>query len=170
MWEVSTSCHLFIEYAIITTARNEDKLVELFKNNNLPLDVNIVHQLDDLYFPKEKKENKKNNFVFKYDVLYPLIYSAFIEKYNIDLCLNDIHFKKFQILLNNLTGTYLNDVLQAWSKDLKGIKGKELQYYKDIKERYPLGNSTELLTAEERNQSMKDYISKRFEEVEQNGG
>lgn len=85
--------------------------------------------------------NETNDKVLDYEQDAELIYSAFIEQYNIDLMATDkdghfipLHWHKFQALLFGLHNTKLNDVMQmrCWKRP----NGKLTDYDKEQQKLY----------------------------------
>lgn len=87
---------------------------------------------------KEKISTAKNCFDFDYDA--ELIYSAFMQQYNIDLCNADMHWWKFKSLLNGLSeNTHFVQAIQYRTMDISQIKDKEMRkHYKKMKSLYKL--------------------------------
>ena len=81
--------------------------------------------------PRTEHSTDNKEILLDYDVDADLIYSAFYEKYKIDLCDESLHLHwyKFQALLNGLTGTKLNDVM---SYRAFKPKGKTDDYQKEM--------------------------------------
>ena len=81
-------------------------------------------------FPKSVIPNGSSDgdpvLYFEYDGDY--IYSAFMQQYGIDLLNADIHWHKFKALLNGLSGTKLNDIMEYRSYTGKSNKDLDSQY------------------------------------------
>ncbi|MFI3228333.1 MAG: Gp15 family bacteriophage protein [Clostridia bacterium] len=170
-FEYSTDYRLFVDYCNIAT--NNGDISSFIRANKLPLNEKTILEINGLYFeqqPDEKtdikdKSNKKSAYTFKYDVLWELIFSAFWEKYQIDLDIADLHFKKFKMLLNGVKDTKLNEVLECWGTPLQGLKKEERAYNKSVRNKYPLGATSTNETLEQRNNRMIDYVKKRNKEL-----
>lgn len=82
---------------------------------------------------KRKGGEGKSKAVFDFDYDGDLIYAAFLQQYNIDLCDTDMHWWKFKALFNGLSeDTHFAKVVQYRSVDLSKIKDKDMrmQYIK----------------------------------------
>ncbi len=168
LWEYSTDYRLFVEYSILATSNGD--IVPFLQRNNLPLETETIQAINAIYFEKPKenkgKSSKNSHYLFKYDVLWDLIYSAFYQCYSIDLCEVTLHYAKFQVLLNGITGTKLNDVLCEWGKNIGKLKGDAKKHCAEVRKQYPLGKTTSR-SLEARNKRMKDYIKRRRKEIEE---
>ena len=96
---------------------------------------------------KEKKRfprkiagiNDKQPFDFEKDA--DLIYAGFMQQYGIDLQVEDMHWWKFMILLENLgSGTRLNRIMEYRTIDTnsKNLSKKEREFYKAMQRYYGL--------------------------------
>ena len=87
---------------------------------------------------KAEAQVKKQSFDFDYDA--ELIYSAFMQQYNIDLCNADMHWWKFKSLLNGLSeNTHFVQAIQYRTIDISQVKDKEMKkHYKKMKSLYKL--------------------------------
>lgn len=174
-WEFSTDYRLFVRYSVMLTNKDNSRVVEFLKDNGLPVQVESITALNELYFPTEEKQeeegaSKQTNYLFKYDILWDLVFSAFWEKYGIDLSeVQNLSFAKFKVLLAGISGTKLNDVLDAWATDVRNLKGGRLKNVKNIRRVYPLGCDVQFEKVEARDRRMKEYVKQRFMEVMKRG-
>lgn len=93
---------------------------------------------ESIQLKKTSKAVQKKVFDFEYDA--DLIYSAFVQQYNIDLCDKDIHWWKFKALFEGLSeNTHFMKVVQYRGMDLSKVKDKEQKnFYKRMKILYRL--------------------------------
>lgn len=116
--------------------------------------------------PREEARGGKNGEsvkkrVFDYDFDAELIYSAFLQQYNIDLCTADLHWWQFRALFDNLTEeTQFIKIVQFRSVDLAAIKDKEQRkHYRKMKNLYKLPDNR---TQEQKEKDFNESISALF--------
>lgn len=100
-----------------------------------------------------------------------LIFSAFWAAYGIDLnTVEGLHWWKFRALFNSLPAECeFCKVMGYRTIDTKGMSKKQKQFYERMKQRYTLRNKMDVAAAmslAERDRRMKDYVTRRFAEVE----
>ncbi|MBR6523452.1 MAG: bacteriophage Gp15 family protein [Clostridia bacterium] len=85
-----------------------------------------------------KKAPSKSTFDFDYDG--NLIFAAFLQQYNVDLCESNMHWWKFRALFDCLSDdTQFMKVVGYRSMDISKIKDKKQKsFYRKMKERYRL--------------------------------
>ncbi len=103
----------------------------------------------------------------------PLIFSAFWGAYGIDLNeVEGLHWWKFRALFTGLSSACeFCKVMGYRTADTTGLSKKQKQFYERMKKLHALSNQMDVaaaLTLAERNQRMKDYIARRYAEVEAN--
>lgn len=118
--------------------------------------------------PQKKKRGKK---VYCFDQDADLIFAAFWGAYGIDLnTVADLHWWKFRALFTALPADCeFRRVMEYRSADTKGMSKKQKQFYERMKQQYALKNPMDVsaaLTLADRDQRMKDYVARRFAEVE----
>ena len=98
-----------------------------------------------------------------------LIYAAFRASYGIDLAEEDLHWWKFRALFRCLPSECeLSKVIGYRTADLKGMGKAQRKLFERMRKVYALKNSCSVESAvslADRNQRMKDYVARRFEEV-----
>jgi hypothetical protein len=104
-------------------------------------------------------DEDNREIVIDYDIDAELIYSAFLENYNIDLLKTDLHWWQFKALLCGLHDTKLNDVI---SFRLYKPSGKNDEYEKYKQQQY---DAWRIITAEEE-QKLKESERKDKEALE----
>lgn len=104
----------------------------------------------------EYKKSKKNNTAtgkrtLDYEKDADLIYSAFMSQYKLDLQDIDLHWWKFQSLLNSLNeDNRLCEIMKYRGMDLSKIQDKEQKkFYKEMQELYSLDDGFTLEEIEE---------------------
>ena len=113
-------------------------------------------ELNEYKSTSDKKASSKKTFDFEYDS--ELIYSAFLQQYNIDLAKCDMHWWKFKALFHNLTEeTKFIKVVQYRGMDTSKMKDKEQKkFYEEMKRIYKLPDNR---TKEEKeNDFVNDFI------------
>lgn len=100
-----------------------------------------------------------------------LIFAAFYQTYSIDLnTVEGLHWWKFRALFQGLPAECEFCKIMGYRlMDTKGLPKKQKQHYDQLKQLHALKNQMNVasaLTLAERNQRMKDYVARRFEEVE----
>lgn len=99
-------------------------------------------KLLDFFHPEQKlpKSDGSGDKVLDYEIDAQLIYSAFLEQYQIDLLATDesghfipMHWHRFLALLSGLHNTKLNDVMgwRCWNGDVKTEYGKSMAKLRD---------------------------------------
>lgn len=128
----------------------------------------------------EEVKNKTRNayhdsrcaYSFEQDASY--IYAAFYSEYRINLQKiksRDLHWWEFQALFNALDDRHKIRQIMYWRTcDTAGMSRKEVRRINELKKRYALKDDVSCsakVNLAKRNQRMKDYVRKRFEEVSQ---
>jgi len=118
---------------------------------------------------RQKAKKTQKAYCFEQDA--DLIFSAFWECYGIDLNeVEGLHWWKFRALFAGLPSECeFCKVMGYRTADTAGLSKKQKQYYERMKKLHALKNQMDVaaaLTLAERNQSMKDYVARRFAEVE----
>lgn len=125
---------------------------------------------------KEQDEQEKRRGHFQrrtraidYGVDSLLIWSAFLQEYQIDLTQPlRMHWWKFCALLENLSDTCkLSKVMMYRTVDTSGMSKQQKSFYAKMRKKYELkGEDTEsTMKLSERNRRMKDYVKQRMKEV-----
>ena len=146
----------------------EKDLVEIFKLVFFDLPLNIFEALNAIFEfyshdVKSKKNNtnqtEKNSFDFEYDA--ELIYSAFMQQYDVDLCDSNMHWWKFKSLFGGLSeDTHFVKVVQYRTMDLSKIKDKaQKKHYLKMKALYKLPDNR---SEEQKENSFSSMIEKMF--------
>ena len=130
---------------------------------------------------KEQQENKKNrtkqefqrhkvSYSFEQDA--PYIYAAFRKEYGINLQTipsTDLHWWEFNALFDALPEECRIKKIMYWRTcDTAGMSKKEVQRINELRKYYELKDSlpcSAKVSLAKRNQNMKDYVQKRFQEV-----
>ncbi len=149
--KINTDFKTWLKFSEIISGNdfNAESILLVFKNIFLELPPNLIDALKAIiqfYARKNEGQTKepgekldtKRYFDFEYDA--DLIFSAFMQQYNIDLCEVDMHWWKFKALLSGLSeDTHFIKVIQFRSADLSKIKDREQKkFYMEMKARYRL--------------------------------
>ena len=118
-----------------------------------------------------KKSAKKTPKAYCFEQDAPLILAAFWAAYHLDLNeVEGLHWWKFRALFAGLPAeSEFCKVMGYRTADTTGLSKKQKQHYERLKKLHALKNQLDVvaaLTLAERNQRMKDYVTKRYEEVE----
>jgi len=118
--------------------------------------------------PQKKQREKK---VYDFDQDAELIFAAFRAVYGIDLnTVEGLHWWKFRALFSTLPADCeFCKVMGYRAMDTKGLSKKQKQHYEKMKRLYALKNEVDVgsaLSLGERNQRMREYVDRRFEEME----
>lgn len=118
-----------------------------------------------------KKSAKRTPKAYCFEQDAPLILAAFWAAYGLDLNeVEGLHWWKFRALFAGLPAeSEFCKVMGYRTADTTGLPKKQKQHYERLRKLHALKNQMDVaaaLTLAERNQNMKDYINKRFEEVE----
>lgn len=110
----------------------------------------------------------KKAYCFEQDA--NLIYASFMACYGIDLAEADsLHWWKFRALFRGLPQECeMVKVMGYRTADLKGMGKAQRKLYEKMRKVYALANARSVESAmslAERNQRMKDYVARRFEEA-----
>lgn len=165
-YEIQTDFQYFIMFSNkIKNGTRELKEYDFLYTNKIPY--NRLEGYKQLYnfayphkqLPRHLDEDNSDEIILDYEQDADLIYSAFQEKYNIDLIDEDLclHWYKFQALLTGLQNTKLNEVMKyrsykANAKDPQEYR-KQMQKLKQMWEIVP-----EL--SEEEKKAVEDFYSK----------
>lgn len=114
---------------------------------------------------RESRAKPPKAYCFEQDA--ELIYAAFRQYYSIDLNdVEDLHWWKFRALFRALpSDCELCKVMGYRTADLKGLPKSQKEFYRKMRARYALQNSTDIAAAAslaERDQKMRDYVAQRF--------
>lgn len=164
-------------------ARNDEELLfralELYYPS-IPDDLSVA--LDRLLWfyrcgrdPEGEKPYERNRSsaqrvrrVYSFEQDADLIFAAFWETYGIDLSREDLHWWKFRALFSALPpDCEFSRVVGYRTADTRGMPKKQKQVYEKLKQRYAIKSRSETgpaLTLAQRDQKMKDYIDRRFQE------
>lgn len=100
------------------------------------------HSGNCAYKKRKVKGHKNPIYSYKYDSEY--IYSAFFEKYGIDLCTVQLHWLQFRALFRSLGECRFTKIVGYRTIDLSDIKNKEQkQVYRKLKRRFALPQSVD---------------------------
>lgn len=115
------------------------------------------------------KKAVKRAYCFEQDA--DLIFAAFWEAYGIDLtAVGGLHWWKFRALFKALPSECeFCKVMGYRTADTKGMNKKQKELYSRMKKLYALKNEVDVaaaMTLAERNKQMKNYVNRRFAEVE----
>lgn len=115
------------------------------------------------------KKTAKKAYCFEQDA--ELIFAAFWEAYGIDLnAVEGLHWWKFRALFKALPSECeFCKVMGYRTADTKGMTKQQKELYSRMKKLYALKNEVDVaaaMTLAERNKQMKDYVNRRFSEVE----
>lgn len=102
---------------------------------------------------------------FNQDAAY--IYAAFWQQYGIDLNTAKLHWWKFRALFSGLSDdTQIVKIMGYRTADTKGMSKEQKKAYNKMKAQFALKKrNMQKLSTEARNNAMKDYVRKRFEEA-----
>lgn len=116
---------------------------------------------------------RRNTRAIDYCVDSHLIWSAFLQVYQIDLTEPiQIHWWKFCSLMENLPDTCkLSKVMMYRTVDTSGMSKQQKSFYAKMRKKYELkGEETgTTLKLSERNRRMKEYVKQRMKEVRELG-
>lgn len=110
----------------------------------------------------------KKAYCFEQDA--DLIFASFMACYGIDLAeADDLHWWKFRALFRGLPQeSEIVKVMGYRTADLKGMGKTQKKLYEKMRKVYALANARSVESAvslAERNQRMKDYVARRFNEA-----
>lgn len=112
-------------------------------------------------------KSQKKAYCFEQDA--DLIYATFRACYGIDLTEEDMHWWKFRALFRALPSECeLAKVMGYRTADLTGMSKTQKKLFERMRKLYALTNSRSVesaLSLAERNQRMKAYVARRFEEA-----
>lgn len=115
-----------------------------------------------------RSSGKRVQRVYSFEQDADLIFAAFWETYGIDLSREDLHWWKFRALFSALPpDCEFSRVVSYRTADTRGMPKKQKQVYEKLKQRYAIKSRSETgpaLTLAQRDQKMKDYIDRRFQE------
>ena len=102
------------------------------------------------------QKNEAGRKVVDYIIDADYIYAAFLEQYNIDLILSDMHWYKFQALFKGLHETKLNEIISY--RLYEHTSGKKDSYVRHMEK---LRTAWELpISSDENDEDLKDFENK----------
>lgn len=123
-----------------------------------------------------RKEFRQDRVSYSFDQDAPYIYAAFMSTYRMNLQRipsAELHWWEFIALFDSLPDDCKIRKIMYWRTcDTSGMPRKEVQRINELRKRYELKDDVSIqakVTLEQRNQKMKDYVAKRFKEVEHHG-
>jgi len=155
---------------ILLNEKNEIKMLtnicyEVFEElPKAPIN-DVLSELMSFYSPPQKINStgngEKQNRQYDFDYDAELIYSAFMQQYNIDLLTTNMHWWKFKALFDSLNDdTQFIKVVGFRAVNLSEIKDKEQKkYYAKMKRMYKLPDNR---TEEEKEQAMNEMLAQMF--------
>jgi hypothetical protein len=116
----------------------------------------------------KKSTPAKKAYCFEQDA--DLIYAAFLGAYRIDLAESGLHWWKFRALFMGLPAeSDIKKIMGYRTADIGGLSKAQKKHYAKMRKLFALKNQRTVysaVTLEERDQRMKDYVNRRFAEVE----
>ena len=110
----------------------------------------------------------KRVYDFTQDAAY--IYASFRQAYGINLARDDLHWWEFTALFAALPEDCIMSRIMAYrGMDLKGMKGRQLRFYKEMQARYRLdaADVPQYDSKEERDRAYRELADRRFAEAQQ---
>ena len=122
------------------------------------------------------RQFRENRVSYSFNQDAPYIYAAFRAEYGINLQTipsKDLHWWEFIALFDALGERHKIKQIMYWRTcDTSGLPSKEVRRINELRKRYELKDDLSCkakVTLAQRNQKMKDYVKKRFEEVKRRG-
>lgn len=137
--KVELAIALYFDNEIISAYFNKNNIKEIIEGmlNFYRCGKEETKRSDSSKSDEGYDEESERIYDFEYDSFY--IYAAFIEKYNIDLQKNNLHWWQFKALFNALTDCKFMQIIEYRSVDLSSIKDAEQKkFYKKMKKLYKL--------------------------------
>lgn len=123
-----------------------------------------------------KNEFRKNRVAYSFEQDAPYIYAAFMAEYRLNLQhipSKSLHWWEFNALFDALPDDCKIRKIMYWRTcDTSGLPRKEVQRINELRKLYELKDDVSCgakISLAQRNQKMKDYAKKRFEEVNRHG-
>lgn len=159
-YQINTDFKLWLDYErdVANLNSNADFVLLIKKyykeGQQLPFDpVKLIHNLSKFFYPYEKEQKKEGSAgtsarAYDFDVDAPLIYSAFMSQYGIDLSTAEMHWHRFLYLFNGLDEEHkISKIIQYRVMDLSQIKDKEQKkFYRKMKRLHKLPSLRKALT------------------------
>lgn len=126
---------------------------------------------------KTRREFRKDRVSYSFDQDAPYIYAAFMGTYRMNLQRiksKKLHWWEFIALFDALPDDCKIRKIMYWRTcDTSGLPRKEVQRINELRKRYELKDDASMrakITLAQRDQRMKDYVAKRFREVNDDHG
>jgi len=182
VWPIETAFYIWVEFELIMQdpdLTDAEKIAAVLSLcfDTVPADINGA--LEGLLWfyrcGKEPESSKvegggsapKKAYCFEQDA--ELIYASFMAAYGIDLNESDMHWWKFRALFRGLPQeSEIMKVMGYRTADLKGLSKAQKKVYEKLRKIYALKNKRSVesvMSLRERDQRMKDYVARRFEEA-----
>lgn len=123
-----------------------------------------------------RKEFRQDRVSYSFEQDAPYIFAAFMGTYRMNLQRipsAELHWWEFIALFDSLPDDCKIRKIMYWRTcDTSGMPRKEVQRINELRKRYELKDDVSIrakITLAQRNQKMKDYVAKRFKEVEHHG-
>ena len=168
-YQVDTDFRRWIEFqAIISSGeengRKAERLLEFMQSMGLPPSVETLDAMVRFYTAAstEKGTGGSRQQAFDFEKDSEFIYSAFLECYGVDLSVARLHWWRFKAMFKSLPqDCELCRIMGYRTIDLSDVPKSQKRFYREMKARYSLGQTSHYKTEQE----MKDYVKKRYEEA-----
>ena len=171
-YPIDTDFRTWIKFQQIITKKNSQEqktadLLQFIAALGLPFSENTLNAMVDFFragdIPRGNKEPQ--DAIYNFETDGSLIFSAFLTQYQCDLTLGHMHWWIFKSMFSGLSDEHMiTKVMWARSANKAKMSKEMREYAEALCEAYPLERK-EKMTLEERNQKMRDYIAKRYEET-----
>lgn len=176
--EIETDFRVWVEFELLI--QNDGDLASVIPKlfpNGVPRDIHgAIEAIKGFYCCgtiTEKKPSAKagvSKQPYAFDVDGNAIVADFWHFYNIDLTEEGLHWWVFRALLEGLPEkSEFKQRVYYRTCDMKGLSKKERERIMKIRSRIEIKNKGGKPTLEERNESMKDYITRRMAELSGGG-
>lgn len=167
-----------IENEMLEENPDVDGLLTAFYKGKIPPNVKAAAEKmlwfymcrgDEQEDEKKEGESKTAKRCYDFEQDADALLASFLDAYNVDLSTDSLHWWTFRRLMTNLPPeTPFVQRIRYRTADLNKMGKQERKHYKKMRQLYALkkkGPETKL-SAEEREQALKDRVRKRFEEAQ----
>lgn len=171
-YPIDTDFRTWIRFQQIITQQKTDEektadLLQFIAALGLPFSDNTLSAMVEFFKAGDiSKAKESKGPVYNFETDGSLIFSAFLTQYNQDLTTEKMHWWRFKSMFSGLSDQHMiTKVMWARGADKSKMSKEMREYAEALCAAYPIEEEKRKMTLEERNQGMRDYIARRYEET-----
>lgn len=176
-YNIDTDFRTWIKFQniLLSEKSNDEKTADLLAfvaSLGLPFLEETLKAITVFFAGGEKKHKSEKNKqpMYNFETDSPLIFSAFLTQYRIDVSSEKMHWWKFKELFSTLSSEHIiSEVIWARGANTSDMDANTKKRVQTLRKAYPLHTTKKhKMTAEERLRGWKEYAERRYKEVESN--